>query len=197
MRSPRRLVRWAIIIGILAGPGCVSCGSGVEEPGPIGLAGNPSTVCTPMTMGQQVSFGSMTFRDPGKLPLTVDGIDLINPGGLEIVGTMVIPNRARPDGSSLGVGVVKDFPPSHDPASTLEWDKARPLDGIVIPSGGPEVPWDLVVGLRGTEPISGANGVIITYHDENQKYQISLPSRWFLVDPKFADCSDIPPRDDI
>lgn len=121
--------------------------------------------------GEAVSIGLFVPWNTATGPATLDAVRTIDKTmGLEIVGTGSLPSDVP------GVGSARSFPPSGT--------SPAPIRGSAIPPGsGPLDDFQLVIGLRASEPgLYAIPAFDLRYHVDGREYHaIILQGAWLCV----------------
>jgi hypothetical protein len=128
--------------------------------GPLGPAGNQTTLCLPVQRGHAVSDGYQFFTNISRGTLTVERLFLAKARNIKITGAFLVPI----DGNDL-IGTLAGFPPrASQLPSGVEWGKRHlPAGARVLP--GEQV--NYVVGLASASRVTTGStaGIVLWYRD--------------------------------
>jgi hypothetical protein len=140
--------------------------------GPLGPAGNLSTICEPTRLGNAVTIGIQGFSNRGDNTVTIDRMTLGAARDIRLTGAFIVPGRYL-------VGAWGTFPP---PARQLmkgvQWASRRhPAGTRVRPHG-----WvGVVAGVEPTGHATGKSaGIVVWYHDGGKHYELQTNVRILL-----------------
>jgi hypothetical protein len=167
----------ALAFGLLRGPEGEEGDSGQAPPAATGpaVAGGPLELPQeahtrgffPVELGRPYSWGEILLRNEGRLPVTIDEVELVNaPPGLTILGVRAV----RPRDGLIG------FLPG--------WRGVGVTPVGLVLSPGPEGDVELVVGLR-IDDLGryGIDGVTVRYHDALERYVVHFDQRIGVCGP--------------
>ena len=135
-------------------------------------------VCIPSDQGRPITVGIDVATNTGDEALLVDGIELINPDGLEVVYASLL----EIDGNLVGAQTA--FPPLNAPELSAEADGH---EWLVEP--GEEL--SIVVGLRPTDRQGTADATRISYQTpDGEQFFAATSTSIIVVNDPSATCDD-------
>ena len=166
---------------VLLAAGCSGGKDGDRADGP--LTGSlPGEVGIPVEVGQVVTVGYTSLFNPGDTAAMVEGVRLLPPDRIELVGvhTLLLPQ----DGG--GIAGTLEFPPKHYPSRPLaEQNVVAPA--VPLAPGEPEPNLQVLVGVRTSRPgVFQTDEVEVTYTVGDRRFVEAFPVKMILCAPTAA-----------
>lgn len=156
-----------------------SCGGrGGDADGPLS-GSQPGEVGIPLEVGKVVTVGYAALFNGGERDATVEKVQLVPPGGVELVGvrTLLLPR----DGG--GIISLPDFPPIGYPTRSLA-DQGVVAGAKPRPPGEPEPALELILGVRAARPgVFRSDQVEVTYTVGKRRFVERYPVQITLCAP--------------
>lgn len=148
------------------------------DPGPLS-AGRENTLSFCTELGEPATYRSAVWNYTDGPDLTIDSVDLVNPVGLDLVASVIVPNRTGPNGEQGIIGISPGYPPSGHADTDQDWDARIDAAGASLSATAEPAVLYVVLQRSGAGPGS-AQGTLVRYHDPRRSYQVTIQTSYIV-----------------
>ncbi|HEY9409510.1 MAG TPA: hypothetical protein VIP77_08015 [Jiangellaceae bacterium] len=170
-----------LLVAVVWAATSTGCATGPQEDGPL-ATGDPTSrgrVCIPSEFGRPITVGMDTATNTGDENLLVDGIELSNPKGLEVVYS----SMREIDGNLIGAQTA--FPPENAPELSADADG----DEWLIEPGEK---LNVLIAVEPTASVGTADAIQISYQTpDGDKYVATTTTSIVVPNNTSTTCDDL------
>ncbi|RIJ70240.1 hypothetical protein D1871_19170 [Nakamurella silvestris] len=148
------------------------------DPGPLS-AGRENTLSFCTELGEPATYRSAVWNYTDGPDLTIDSVDLVDPVGLDLVASVIVPNLTGPNGEQGIIGISPGYPPRGHADMGQDWDARIDAAGATLSAAAEPAVLYVVLQRSGPDPGS-AQGTLVRYHDSRTSYQVTVQTSYLV-----------------